>query len=228
MQKMELTIKRSKKGIYRQAKDDTNWLDREVGRSFDQWMQQTLHDDTGGCYVAFSLNTRYSQQAFTDRISERCSNRQFFYVLPATSWGGRVHYHGLIRFPATRLEPTNRWVSAEINEDGNALPIWVPLVLKELAWNAKTKNTGSTFGDLHLRNDGTHVELLTSGSCVAASVLDYWQKTSDGEVRDFSSGDFFPYDNRRAVKVRTGRPPKPRVARHAPIPFLNIRQRMEN
>ena len=43
-----------------------------------------------------------------------------------------------------------------------------------------------------------------------ASVLDYWQKTSDRELRDFSKGDFFPKVNRLKVRVRKGRDPLPR------------------
>ena len=184
-------------------------------KAWTRWMRQHLHDDPGGRYVAFTLTTRFSRRKLERRIKERCGPGTFFYLLPAVSYMGMLHYHGLIRFPSSEMGSVDGWIEVEISDDSVPFPIKVPAVLNHLLWNQRTDNTGSTFGNLNLRHDGAKVEILTHGGHTANSVLTYWEKTNDGELRDFTAGDFVPFDHRKGIPVRKGRPPRPKPLRVA-------------
>jgi len=181
-------------------------------RSWSGWLRQHLHDDARGRYIAFSLSTDYSQERLARRINANCPAGVFIFVLPAVSRMGVRHFHGLIRIPESA---STEWSIAEIREHDMLITIRVPTVLKDFLWNPETWNRDSRFGNLHLRHDDAsptpRVAFLTFGSDAAESVLTYWSKTSDGEIRKFSEGEFEPHAHRLAVKSRTGRPPKPRV-----------------
>lgn len=182
----------------------------EVTHAWTNWLKQHLHDDTNGRYAAFTLTTEYSQWVLREKFSDRCSAGTFVFLLPATSARGHQHFHGLIRVPANAIQCQTE---VTIREAGRDKSIEVPELLRTLLWNRYTQTTKSTFGDLHLRNDGKQVVLMTYRTDAAASVLSYWKKTSDHEVRDFSNGEFIPHHHRTAIKVRKGRDPLPGTER---------------
>lgn len=176
-------------------------------RAWVRWLKQHIHDDKKGRYVAFSLITRYSEDKVIELIKERCKKKGVFvFLLPAISFAGTKHFHGLVRLPLVSLKGNRNWTVAEIREHDEPLPIRVPIVLYDCFWNRDTFNTGSTFGNLHLRHDGRLVDILTPHSFVARSVMAYWTKTTDGELRDFDEGRFVPHKHRTLLipKIRKG------------------------
>lgn len=178
------------------------------------WINQQLHDDTNGRYFAFSLNSAYQMNWLTQRLEARCPRSVFFYVLPAISFAGNYHFHGLGRLAAEHLDNKALWVKVPINEHSKEITIKVPQILHDVLWrrSANQKKSWNIFGDLHLRHTGRYLDTFTYGPGVAHSVLSYLGKTSDGEIREFSQGDFVPFDHRSLIKVRTGREPKPRTS----------------
>ncbi len=197
---------------------DSNIYNAKVSKSWTNWLKQHLHDDTKGRYFAFTLTTNYSDFVLRKKLENHCLDPHhsgtFVFLLPATSASGHKHYHGLIRVPAS--DATVGVTEVTIEEHGQDKTIHVPWVLRSLLWNSYTINPHSTFGNLHLRHvptsDGYRVEPLIFNSDIADSVIHYWKKTLDHELRDFSEGAFIPHDVRAAIKVRTGRDPHPRTA----------------
>lgn len=194
---------------------ESNICNPELSQRWTNWLKQHLHDDTKGIYFAFTLTTDYSGFALRKKFETLCLDRlhrgTFVFLLPATSARRHKHYHGLIRVPATDIFG---FTEVTIQEHGWDKSISVPWVLRSLLWNDLTKNRYSTFGNLHLRNEATdrgyRVAPLTFQSDTADSVVDYWTKTFDHELRDFSEGEFIPHSVRASIKVRTGRDPQPR------------------
>lgn len=184
---------------------------REVRRAWTRWLKQHLHDDVYGRYVAFSLNTQYRKETLSQKFSTRCPDGVFVFLLPAVSRAGRIHYHGFIRVPVERIEALQDWTPAVICQQGCHYTIRVPRIIRNLLWNSHTKNEESAFGNLHLDNHDEHLSLITYGSGGSQKILNYWNKTRDGEVRMFSEGEFIPHEARKLVPVRKGRDPKPRV-----------------
>lgn len=194
---------------------DSNIYNSELSRRWTNWLRQHLHDDTKGIYFAFTLTTSYAEFTLKKKFETRCLDRRhrgtFVFLLPATSARGHKHYHGLIRVPATDIFG---FTDVTIQEHGWDKSISVPWALRSLLWNNLTENPHSTFGNLHLRNcdtgRGYRVDPLMFQSDTADSVIDYWKKTLDHELRDFSEGEFIPHNVRASVKVRAGRDPQPR------------------
>lgn len=231
-------------------------LRRRVAEASTRWLKQMMHDDESGRYVAFSLNTRYrvatllsgtetlrskmERQAWSvanelhgltqgDTVARLRDFGIFFFLLPATSSRGNEHYHGLVRIPAVDVPETDRWVSVNIKEGGRITPLMVPPVVADLLFPNSRQSGNSTFGDLHLRNDGIHVSFLDGQSFTTRSVLQYWMKESDGEVRHFSEGEVIPEEVRLALPIRQGRErqrtpsQRPRLSR-APAPSAPARR----
>lgn len=203
-------------------------LERKAAEAFSRWLRQMIHDDKNGRYIAFSLNTRYELDTLRALMEERTwmvahdvhgLTREdtgaklrafgiFFFLLPATSSSGNKHYHGMIRIPANDVPEKEHWTWVNIKEQGKTTPLFVPRLVADLLFPRSRQSGNSAFGDLHLRNDGTHLSFLDWKSPTAESVLQYWMKESDGELRHFSEGEFVPHKVRAALPIRQGRQPR--------------------
>lgn len=205
-------------------------INRESGQIVDvtwtRWLHQTFNDDAFGHWIAFTLNTRYSVNQLVDKFETRCQyTAQLFYhlaptdsrartrrrgvcafVMPAISLNGRLHFHGLIRIPRQDLDPVELWNNVTFNESGCLRTIRIPPVLKHLLFR-RPDSEQSTFGDIHLRHDGERVVFLNEDGQTADSVLSYWSKVKDGEMRKFSDGQFVPHAVRAVLSVRRTREP---------------------
>ena len=53
--------------------------------------------------------------------------------------------------------------------------------------------------NINLTHDGDRVVLLHENAAIRASVIAYYQKTKDGEVRDFTQAQFIPHIIRKAL-----------------------------
>ena len=193
-----------------------------------RWLNQLLHDDHDGYWIAFTLTTRYSLNALAKRMSDRCQmvdgyqptdsdqrqrrNGLCAYILPAVSAAKHRHSHGLLRIPRSACPPDTDWVPVTISESSRPLVIRVPSILQRLLWAKPTAKT-STFGNLHLRHRNGAVDLLTKKT--ADSVWSYWNQSRDGEHRNFDEGVFAPWRMRSALNIRQGR--EPRVVKRQPV-----------
>lgn len=208
----------------------TNYImNRAAIDTFCRWFNQMFHDDHGrGRYVSISLNSHDSLKVLGARITAMCfkiakeygdlrtddthanfrKNGLFFFIFPATSANGTLHYHGLIRIPSWMIPAIEEWVLVRIREKTKPKEIRMPPVLKDLLFPKALESGTSTLGDLHIRNDDVQVTFLGfKKSDAAKSVLAYWANQSDGEIRDFGGGGFFPQQVRMALPIREGREP---------------------
>ena len=208
---------------------------KNVDAEWCRWLRQLFHDDVFGMWFAFSLSTRYSPEQLDQRIASRCrwftnfKVCEFFgfrkrpeltlnyrkrhglcaFVLPATSYAGVPHFHGLFRVPSS--EPSN-WVPGTIRQHGQPLTIQMPLVLRKML-NLYPRdaiddsNAPSVLGNLHINNDGCRAVHMDHDSPDANRVIKYFQKRNDGELRDFQSAFFTPHEIRSSLPIRTGRTP---------------------
>ena len=177
-----------------------------------------------GMWFPFSLSSRYTPDQLDQRIASRCRfqkrpetltlnyrkrHGRCAFVLPATSYAGVPHFHGLFRVPSS--EPSN-WVPGTIRQHGQPLTIQMPLVLRKML-NLYPRdaiddsNAPSVLGNLHINNDGRQAIAMHHDSSDANRVLKYWRKRSDGELRDFDCAFFTPHEIRAALPIRTGRTP---------------------
>ena len=218
---------------------------RNVDNEWCRWLRQLFHDDSFGMWFPYSLSTRYTPEQLEQLIASRCrwftnfKVCEFFvfrggpeltlnyrkrhgycaFVLPATSYAGTSHFHGLFRIPSS--DPST-WVSGTIRQHGQPLTIHMPPALSEL-FNLyprdaiEESNTApSVLGNLHIDNDGRRALAMHHDSSDANRVLKYWRKRSDGEVRHFDCAFFTPHDIRAALPIRTGRTPFTKYVRHLP------------
>ena len=218
---------------------------RNVDNEWSRWLLQLFHDDIFGMWFPFSLSTRYTPEQLEQLIASRCrwftnfKVCEFFvfrgrpeltlnyrkrhgycaFVLPATSYAGTSHFHGLFRVPSR--DPST-WVPSTIRQHGQPLTIQMPPALSEL-FNLyprdaiEESNTApSVLGNLHIDNDGHRAIAMDHDSSDANGVLKYWRKRRDGELRDFDRAFFTPHEIRLALPIRTGRTPFPKYVRHLP------------
>ena len=201
---------------------------RRTTNAWCRWLDQLIHDDHLGYWVAFTLTTRYSLTDLEKKMTDRCQlidgkqptdsdqrqriNGLCAYMLPAVSAAKHRHIHGLLRIPHATCPPITDWVTVTISESSHPLEIRVPSILQRLLWAKPTAET-STFGNLHLRHRDGAVELLTQKT--ADSVLSYWNQSRDGEHRNFDEGVFAPWRMMGALRIRQGR--EPRIVIQPPV-----------
>ena len=202
---------------------------RHVDNEWCRWLRQLFHDDCFGMWFPFSLASRYTPEQLDHRIANLCLRFTHFvfrgrpdltlnhrkrhglcaFVLPATSYSGVPHFHGLFRTPSSN---PSTWVSSTIRQNGQPLNIQMPLTLREML-NLYPRDAiddsdaPSVLGNLHIDNDNRRVIAMHHDSPDANRVLKYWRKRRDGEVRHFDCAFFTPHDIRAALPIRTGRTP---------------------
>ncbi len=201
---------------------DARRRDSATARVWASWTKQLLHDDHHGHWAAITLNTHYRQHALYQLMAQQCWDQSrlrpwdsrhdlrahgaCFYVLPATTWAGRQHFHGLVRVPRADVEPTQWWVPVVIREHSKPLTIRVPMALKRVLyrhpWTHEYREE-SIFGDLHLRHVDGYVDFLGHDTATTESILNYWRKRSDGELRNFNDSEFVPNEVRMALPIRS-------------------------
>ena len=210
----------------------------DVDNEWCRWLRQLFHDDIFGMWFPFTLATRYTPEQLEQRIASRCRcftnfvfrgkpdqtltqrKRHGFcaFVLPATSYAGVPHFHGLFRIPSS--DPSNCGPGT-IRQDGQPLTIQMPLVLREMLKLYPRDPIDDTaapscLGNLHIHNDDHRAIAMHHDSPDANRVLKYWMKRSDGEVRHFDCAFFTPHEIRAALPIRTGRTPFTKYVRHLP------------
>ena len=208
---------------------------RNVDAEWCRWLRQLFHDDSFGMWFPYSLSTRYTPEQLEQLIAIRCRWFTNFeslnfvfqkrpetltlnyrkrhgycaFVLPATSYAGTSHFHGLFR--VLSRDPST-WVPSTIRQHGQPLTIQMPLALSEMLdlypRDAVDDSAApSCLGNLHIDNDGRRAIAMNHDSPDADRVLKYWRKRSDGEVRHFDCAFFTPHEIRAALPIRTGRTP---------------------
>ena len=201
---------------------------RHVDNEWCRWLRQLFHDDCFGMWFPFSLSTRYTPEQLEQRIASRCRwkpdqtlnhrKRHGYcaFVLPATSYSGVPHFHGLFRVPSR--DPST-WVPSTIQQNGQPLTIHMPLVLREMLKLYPRDPIDDTaapscLGNLHIHNDDHRAIAMHHDSPDANRVLKYWTKRRDGERREFKEAFFTPHEIRAALPIRTGRTPFTKYVRH--------------
>ena len=202
---------------------------RNVDNEWCRWLRQLFHDDIFGMWYPFSLTTRYTPEQLEHRIASLCLGFTNFvfrgrpdqtlnhrkrhgfcaFVLPATSYAGVPHFHGLFRIPSRNH---SNWVPSTIRQDGQPLNIKMPVALMEMLKlyprdAIDASDAPSVLGNLHIDNDGRRAIAMYHDSPDANRVLKYWRKRSDGERREFNCAFFTPHEIRAALPIRTGRTP---------------------
>ena len=119
------------------------------------------------------------------------------FLLPSTSASGLYHFHGLVRTPrewSHSLLPINHYVNGKKEEV--RVPQEVDFVLGNVRQDESANNL---LRNINLTHDGDRVVLLHENAAIRAAVIAYFQKTNDGEVRDFSAAQFIPHIIRKAL-----------------------------
>jgi len=138
------------------------------------------------------------RDAMPSRTSVRCDGIAV-YVLPAVSAHEHKHFHGLIRVPK---QSSLTVMTIRTNEQ--PAEIVVPLDVMTVFQTRFGKGHDYAFRDINVLHDhlprthdgaecvGTALPLNDSISVADHRVHQYWQKTSDGERREFGEGDWIP------------------------------------
>lgn len=194
--------------------------------SWSHYLAQLINDDKLGSYCAWSLMTKATLDVITPLLHRRClvatnlhnptPRRQLnraelerwsrsqiahrgtmVFILPATSVEGVAHFHGLIRTPREFCDvvlPLNTYVN------GTAMEVMVPQEVAFVFGAMRGDHKGNDLlRNINLTHDKGRAVLLHVDSVVREKVLSYYQKTSDGEVRDFTNAHFVPHIIRKAL-----------------------------
>lgn len=194
--------------------------------SWRRYLAQLIHDDALGAYCAFSLTTTASLDALTRIVSIRClrathlhnpeprrrltrddlrswSRSQLqhrgtlVFLLPATSASGHQHFHGFIRTPR---EYAQHLLPLTIYEHSERREVLIPQEVAVVFGAAKNDRfNNNALRNIHITNDGTRAVLLHENADAREHALNYWMKTSDGEVRDFDNAHAIPHLIRKAL-----------------------------
>jgi len=194
--------------------------------SWSQYLAQLINDDKLGSYCSWSLTTNATTDIIKPILHRRCLvatnlhnpnprrqlNREelmrwsraelahrgtMVFMLPATSIEGVTHFHGLIRTPreyCDALLPLKTYV------DGTAQVVMVPQEIVFVFGPMRGDHKGNNLlRNINITNDRNAAVLLHKDDIVRARVLSYYQKTADGEVRDFTNAHFVPHLIRKAL-----------------------------
>lgn len=128
------------------------------------------------------------------------------FVLPAVSVHGHQHFHGLARVP--RSQPLETFT---VREQEVKQTLRVPRDIAVIFQTRFGRGVDGTFSDVNILHDNTPV-ICGGVECIATAlpvnerldiaehrVVNYWDKTSDGEVREFGSGEWVPLWVRQAL-----------------------------
>ena len=193
--------------------------------SWGKYLNQLVGDDVLGAYCAFSLTTTASIEILARILRRRClaatnlhnpiPRRQLnrvelkkwsrsqiahrgtmVFLLPSTSASGLYHFHGLVRTPrewSHSLLPINHYVNGKKEE------VRVPQEVDFVLGKVRRDASNDLLRNINLTHVGDIAVLLHENAAVRASVIAYYQKTNDGEVRDFSAAQFIPHIIRKAL-----------------------------
>ena len=193
--------------------------------SWGKYLDQLVNDDVLGAYVSFSLTTTASIDVLARVFHRRCLaatniynpiprstlNRKeirkwsrsqlahrgtMVFLLPSTSAAGLYHYHGLVRTPrewSHSLLPLTHYVNGKKEE------VKVPTAVDFVLGKVRKDASNDLLRNINLTHDGDRVVLLHENAAIRASVIAYYQKTKDGEVRDFTQAQFIPHIIRKAL-----------------------------
>lgn len=190
---------------------------RSVVECWTHTNKQLIHDDVFGLWFAFSIATDLNPYSLQRHLllrahaaSRRCGLSEFntsptrvkhrgccAFLLPATSYAGFPHYHGMVRVP--REYGTTEKVMC-IHEEGKDKRICVPESVKSFL-------TSPPFAllNIHVLNedvlDGISraVPLHEHPDLASRRALDYWTHRSDGELRRFDEAEWVPWNVRAAL-----------------------------
>ena len=118
------------------------------------------------------------------------------FLLPSTSAAGLYHYHGLVRTPrewSHSLLPLTHYVNGKKEE------VKVPTAVDFVLGKVRKDASNDLLRNINLTHDGERAVLLHENAAIRASVIAYYQKTKDGEVRDFTQAQFIPHIIRKAL-----------------------------
>ena len=193
--------------------------------SWGRYLNQLIGDDVLGVYCSFSLTTTASidvlARVFHRRClaatniynpiprstlnrkeirkwtrSQLCHRGSMVFLLPSTSASGLYHFHGLVRTPrewSHSLLPLTHYVNGKKEE------VKVPTAVDFVLGKVRKDASNDLLRNINLTHDGDIAVLLHENAAVRAAVLAYYQKTNDGEVRDFSAAQFIPHIIRKAL-----------------------------
>jgi len=130
------------------------------------------------------------------------------FLLPAISSAGTQHFHGLVRTPR---EFSHALLTMNHYCEGKKVRVIVPQEVTFVLGRIRRDNAGNDI----LRNINIHTHrtlwslpvdderasLLHLDADARTSVLAYYTKTSDGEVRDFNNAHFVPHIIRKALPL---------------------------
>ena len=118
------------------------------------------------------------------------------FLLPAFSAAGLYHYHGLVRTPreySHDVLPITHYVNGKNQE------VMVPQEVDFVLGKFRKDDSSNLLRNINLTHEGDIAVLLHENATVRAAVLSYYQKTKDGEVRDFTQAQFIPHIIRKAL-----------------------------
>ena len=118
------------------------------------------------------------------------------FLLPSTSASGLYHFHGLVRTPrewSHSLLPLTHYVNGKKEE------VKVPTAVDFVLGKVRKDASNDLLRNINLTHEGDIAVLLHENAAVRAAVIAYYQKTNDGEVRDFSAAQFIPHIIRKAL-----------------------------
>ncbi len=128
------------------------------------------------------------------------------FLLPATSHAGHEHFHGMARVPKQQAATV-----MTIYENDAQKQVVVPVDIHRVFQTQFGKGIDATFRNIHLLHDNVCVT-MHGAQCVGTAeplnrqldiathrVLRYWQKTDDGELRDFGESVWIPQWVRQAL-----------------------------
>lgn len=161
------------------------------------------------CAFAMNANGLEPPLLPTDAMPTRTDIRKqgvVVFVLPSVSREGHKHFHGMCRTPMN--QPLTTLTIWETNKPQN---IVVPMSLRQVFEVRFGKGVDGTFRNINILHDqvpcevlgmkcqGTALPLDSELDIASHRVLNYWNKTKDGEHRDFSNGEWVPHWVRHAL-----------------------------
>lgn len=193
----------------------------EVVEAWKRYNEQLLHDDIHGMWFAFTLTTTFTTHQLhktllvrAETVGKLCGLHAHnqtagtrkhrgicAFLLPAVSYQGFPHYHGLLRVPSAYCcDPK----PLTINEHGTEKVIFVPSSVREyfrlfpvraelnlhLLYDTRDDLTGQSHYALPLHEDP---------QTASTRALSYWSGRSDGELRRFDQAVFIPWEVRAAL-----------------------------
>lgn len=193
----------------------------EVVEAWKQYNKQLIHDDIYGMWFAFTLTTTFTTHQLHKTLLVRAETAGKLcglhahnqtagtrkhrgicaFLLPAVSYNGFPHHHGLLRVP--RAYCCDEKVITT-SEHGNNLTMVVPSSVREyfrlfpvraelnlnLLYDTREDLTGTTHYALPLDADP---------QTASTRALSYWSDRSDGELRRFDQAVFIPWEVRAAL-----------------------------